>query len=84
MNKQIVITDMLSLTVARQYHVAGDCHHKRNDSLSDDLLQVLPLNQCSEQLNQILSHSLDPRGILIIVALKSPRYIRFWLLLTCP
>jgi hypothetical protein len=44
MNKQIVIADMLSLTIARQYHVAGDCHHKRNDPLPDDLLQVLPLN----------------------------------------
>ncbi len=44
MNKQIVIADMLSLTVAWQYHVAGDCHHERNDPLPDDLLQVLSLN----------------------------------------
>jgi len=65
-NEQVVVADMLSFSVAWEDHVASDCHHQGNDALPHDFLEVLSLDKCCKEFNQILSHAFYPWWILIV------------------
>lgn len=66
MNKVIIVAMMISLTVIWNDHVAGDSREQRNDALADNLLQVLSLHECSEQLDEVLGHPMNSLAIIIL------------------